>query len=335
MKLGQLRKRIDMEEVKWLVEAVRLKLHLDTGKASMVEYCMDVLGHDPRTAQERVRVAEDLALLPVMRDAIEKGEVTWTSARHLTRVVKPATEAAWVGFAKGKSVAEVKDECRGREEGDLPGAPRDESNKIYTITLELTAEQFASFKAAKEAVLKEAETQLEEGAVLARLAMEFLTPTPAVEGAARTVQHGLIMEHCPDCAKGWEISNGQKVQVDTAAIMRRLCDAKILNGREFEFAALEIPRPIRRKALARDKHRCTVPGCRNHRWVELHHIIPVSELGPHTMENLTTLCWTHHYLHHEGLLLITGRAGIDLKFESVDVIPAWARPKADAILATH
>ena len=45
------------------------------------------------------------------------------------------------------------------------------------------------------------------------------------------------------------------------------------------------------------------------------------------METLTTLCWGHHYAHHRGLLLIKGRAGIDLTFEHVDNTPAWVKRK--------
>ena len=42
---------------------------------------------------------------------------------------------------------------------------------------------------------------------------------------------------------------------------------------------------------------------------------------------LTTLCWAHHNAHHRGLLLIKGRAGIDLTFEQVDNTPAWVKRK--------
>ena len=84
---------------------------------------------------------------------------------------------------------------------------------------------------------------------------------------------------------------------------------------------------MRRAVLARDGRRCTVPGCRNHGWLELHHTDPLSEGGIHSMETLTTLCWAHHYAHHQGLLIITGRAGIDLRFEHVDNTPTWIKRK--------
>lgn len=46
---------------------------------------------------------------------------------------------------------------------------------------------------------------------------------------------------------------------------------------------------------ARDGHCCTVPGCATpYDRVEVHHIRPVSQHGAHRLENMTTLCHTHH-----------------------------------------
>ena len=106
---------------------------------------------------------------------------------------------------------------------------------------------------------------------------------------------------------------------------RRICDPKVVGGAHVGATGMAIPQSLRRAVLARDRHRCTVPGCRAHGWLELHHLTPLSEGGLHLMENLTTLCGAHHLAHHRGLLRITGRAGIDLKFEQVDALPSWMR----------
>lgn len=65
--------------------------------------------------------------------------------------------------------------------------------------------------------------------------------------------------------------------------------------------------PRLRAALhTRDHGRCVVPGCRNFRFVDLHHHQPRAAGGPHTLENVMTLCTQHHRLVHEGVLAIEG-----------------------------
>ena len=59
---------------------------------------------------------------------------------------------------------------------------------------------------------------------------------------------------------------------------------------------------LRRAVLARDDG-CTIDGCTSAYRLEVHHIIPTSQGGNHTPENLTTLCWWHHHVavHRRGM----------------------------------
>ena len=45
---------------------------------------------------------------------------------------------------------------------------------------------------------------------------------------------------------------------------------------------------------------CRFPGCRNHRYVEVHHIEHWSNGGETSIDNLMLLCTKHHTLVHEG-----------------------------------
>ena len=42
------------------------------------------------------------------------------------------------------------------------------------------------------------------------------------------------------------------------------------------------------------------PGCTHHRWVDAHHIHHWAHGGATEIENLASLCQTHHRLVHEG-----------------------------------
>src|ERR1019366_3787152 len=65
-----------------------------------------------------------------------------------------------------------------------------------------------------------------------------------------------------------------------------------------------LPQYLRNRALRRDKGECQkrlLNGtlCSHRNWVEVHHIIPLSEGGTHDLSNLTTLCRAHHQMTHD------------------------------------
>ena len=60
------------------------------------------------------------------------------------------------------------------------------------------------------------------------------------------------------------------------------------------------PRSLRRLVRVRDDGRCQFPGCAERRYTDVHHIVYRADGGPNEATNLTTLCWFHHRLVHEG-----------------------------------
>jgi hypothetical protein len=74
---------------------------------------------------------------------------------------------------------------------------------------------------------------------------------------------------------------------------------------------------LRQIVLARDGHRCTVPGCRNGLFIDLHHLKKLRDGGPNDPENLITLCSSHHRQHHAGYLGIEGTPSTGLIFRTM------------------
>lgn len=59
---------------------------------------------------------------------------------------------------------------------------------------------------------------------------------------------------------------------------------------------------IRKAALARDGHRCQIPGCISEANLTIHHIVPKSDGGSNDISNLVTLCeGCHRDIHRFGL----------------------------------
>jgi hypothetical protein len=70
------------------------------------------------------------------------------------------------------------------------------------------------------------------------------------------------------------------------------------------------------RVFARDRWRCTVPGCSSYRNLHDHHIRYRSAGGSNDEANRTTLCAWHHLRGvHAGRVRLAGRAPEGLRFE--------------------
>jgi hypothetical protein len=98
------RAALDAEEAQLLRDAEELKLWRAFGFGSAIEYMERAMGYAPHTATERLRVARALGELPLIAEALERGELAHSAVRELSRVAVPDTEAAWLEAARGKSL---------------------------------------------------------------------------------------------------------------------------------------------------------------------------------------------------------------------------------------
>ena len=73
--------------------------------------------------------------------------------------------------------------------------------------------------------------------------------------------------------------------------------------------------------MRRDHKRCVVPGCSNHRYLDVHHLDLRSEGGGHDPERLAVLCGAHHRAVHLGLLCIDGASATGFVFRHGDGTP--------------
>ena len=71
------------------------------------------IGLDPGAAREKVRVARALGTLPLLAQALARGELSYAKVRALTRVATPETEARLLGVGRGGTASHVERIVRG------------------------------------------------------------------------------------------------------------------------------------------------------------------------------------------------------------------------------
>ena len=89
-------------------------------------------------------------------------------------------------------------------------------------------------------------------------------------------------------------------------------------NRKTKRALQAIPPSLRREIMRRDGGRCAVPGCRCAVFIDIHHLITVSEGGKHDIDKMILLCGKHHKLVHRGALIIEGSVSSGLRFYHAD-----------------
>src|SRR2546427_12525583 len=85
----------------------------NTGFRSCAAWLSWRVGLDLGAARERVRVARARGMLPLLSQALARGELSYAKVRALTRVATPETEARLLGVGRAGTAAHVERIVRG------------------------------------------------------------------------------------------------------------------------------------------------------------------------------------------------------------------------------
>ena len=308
--------------VLWFAEVQRRGLYRDLGHASLELYATEGLGCSRNRYWQFKRLADDLDRLPVLKDAVSSGQVGWTKAQQVARVAGPETEAMWVDRAMsggrrelevavraalGKTPAKVK---RREAAGQLafaevaPVAPAQVANMPVveastTISLRADGLQLARFEALLEKALKlravPAGTERLEVILAALESLVAAADGAPARASAPTVQ--VIVQQCPDCATAAAVTSRGEKRLAPAQVAALACDA-LVKQPGLPNRAVIAP-SVRAAVLARDRYKCTTPGCGATHFLEVHHVVPRAHGGSNKAENLVTLCGRCHRFAHE------------------------------------
>ncbi len=309
VRLARSKGAYDAEEARWLLEGRRVRVHEPLGYATFLSYLEHVFGYGPRLASERVRVAEAIAALPAMNDALAGGDLCWSAVRELTRVAEPATEAQWIAAARGKSMRDVEDMVSGRKPGDRPGDPADPTLKLHVLRLEISGDALAAFREARKRIELEVGHSLDDDEAVRLLAHHALGG-PGDPGRAA---YQVAVTICEQCGRGTRDGAGRELALEPHEIKAALCDGQHIGHThvdgELATATQTLPPRIRRLVHRRAHGRCEVIGCRSAKFLEIHHIIHRADGGTHDPSQIMLACSAHHRAIHRGALQVSGTAG--------------------------
>jgi len=135
--------------VLWFAEVQRRGLYRQLGHASLQLYATQALGFTGNRYYQFKRLAADLDRLPVLREAVETGEIGWTKALQVARVATAATQAAWVAKAATTGRRELELQVR-QARKRRPVAPAAQLDLSAAAQLEFDADAQLDLGAAEQ-----------------------------------------------------------------------------------------------------------------------------------------------------------------------------------------
>ena len=283
------------------------------------------------TARDHVRMALALDKLPMTRESLAKGEISFSKARAIARVGRPETEPELVELARHTTASQLERIIAGVRRADTAGE-RDGREKIEAVrgvelrfeedgTLiirgRLAPEEGAVFLRALEDARRSVRgTHDDQPAAKERTDALVLMAERSLsaDGRGTAADRTQVVVHVdaavlanPASADGRCEIAGQAGTLSAETARRLACDAGVVtmsHGADGQVQQAgrktRVPSAALRRALAhRDGGRCVFPAC-GRKIVDAHHARHWSEGGPTVLGNCVSLCKVHHVLVHEG-----------------------------------
>ncbi len=296
MKMRELHQRaLDAARRFFLAEAELLELiqridackgFRELGHASLFSYAVGELRLSASTALNLINVARKAVQVPALKTQMEwiekaKSLPTRKLEKEIARVAPGAECPERIRYVSESrmSLNVTLDE---KTMGAIKRVQDLESQKRgRAVTLEETLQVMSAFYVEKNDPVEKAKRAIEKAgsmeAEAERIAVEEERAAAKTEPIAEDVEH-IEAKTGPDYTDvTWHMNP-----------RRRLT-----------------PAAVEHQVALRDVGRCTAVDskgvrCESRRWLQIHHIQPVSLGGRNTAENLTTLCSAHHQMRHGG-----------------------------------
>ena len=273
------------------------------GHTDTVGWARSVLGLEARETKELLRIGRRLPDLPRPKEVFSEGLVGWTHIREAIRVATPETDAAWTERVLEVGARRLEREVAACEPGDLPPEPGDmELPSRVMLRFDVASGDAMVVRKALALLKAQAGDDADEGVLLASLARIALCESHTDEQPMPEERYRVVLQECPTCIHRTHVGQADGVhRIDRAVAEEAACDHEQVDATTGRLT-LSIPPTTRRRVMHRDGYRCTVPGCSNHLWCDVHHVRAREAGGDHADSNLTVSCTSHHRRVHEGRL---------------------------------
>ncbi len=273
-------KRVEADLVDVLQKIDEQKIFRKMGFASLFDYATKGLSLSESVAYGLIAVSRKSREIPELKTAVAQGELSLSQAKRITSVLTKENAPELIEKAKTMSQREIeKVVATLNPKASVGDRTRFISADRIELKTSLREECMRKIRRIQDLESQKTKKACDLEATLEAMADFYLERQDPVMKSERILKK-------PSLRKV-----ERKVECKT-------------EGGAVSPKRLRFTNEIKHRIHQRDQTQCTHVDslgrrCSNKRWVEIHHIIPVSEGGDNSPENLTTLCHAHHRMTHE------------------------------------
>lgn len=288
--VGREHRRIEGLLIKILQKVEAQKIYQVLGYTSLFDYAVRAMGLAESVAYASISVARKARAIPKLKEAIESENLSVAKASRMVSALTIENASHLIAFAKAHStrdleceVAKISPKARTHER------TRAISGELVEVKVFLSKEVFKNLKRAQDLGAQKRSKHLDLAATLELVLEDFVTRNDPIQKAERASARSQVRKQRAQVRE-------KEGQLRTFRVQKR--------------------QPLRaatkQEVTLRDQGRCTFVDqqgrrCSSRRWLEVHHLLKVSQGGTNEPSNLATLCSTHHDLVHQLSLPIDGQ----------------------------
>jgi 5-methylcytosine-specific restriction endonuclease McrA len=246
----------------------------EMGFKSLFEYANRGLGLSESVSYNFMTVARKAKEVPQLEELIQKKEITVSNARTIAPVLNVENQEKWLMAAASLSKRELEKEiAKEFPERQIQERARYVSEKRVELKFGISEELYEELKRVQDLVSTQAKEAADLEKTLRALIELYVEKKDPVEKAKRAEQR--------------ESRSNSRQPVP---------------GQENPNPRF-IPAKLEHAILLRGQGQCTQKRpdgvrCNEKRWLQIHHIQPLSQGGETTFENLRLVCQGHHRVLH-------------------------------------
>ncbi len=296
------------------------------GYNSLFSYCVKALKLSDYQAVTYISVARKAKSLPQLQRAIDAGEVTVSKVSRVVSVMNEGNQKTWLDLVANSTKYEIEREVAKVNPRKLvPEKARFVTDSVLELQLPISEENFKKLKKVQDLMSQGARAHVGLEEVLQKLSDEYLNKKDPERRNKRRDERGDERKDAREEQKGelkqkssqttalqsQELEGTDKIENYTAQetisnlTVALPCPGDDTAGDESEARSKNsrITQSVRDAVLARDKHQCCFKEggirCAETRWLHVHHKHHQQHGGGHQLNNLETLCSSHHRWWHQ------------------------------------
>lgn len=290
-------RKVEAELLEVLQQVDQSRVFLARGYSSLFLYVVKELALSESVAYNLISVARKAREVPELKTEIQNGAITLSNARKIVPVLTKENKTEWLVKASRLSQRLLEKEVvKVRPQEAIPEKATYVTGSRIKLELGLSEKDMLKLRRVQDLLCQSRKRPVSLVEAIVSLTGDYLTKHDPVEMAKRQkVKTGLQkiepkIELPRGAGKDQSEQNPSK-SVETPVSLQ---------------ARAPIPAQILHQVNLRDQRRCTHTDsngetCNQTRWIEIHHVKPVSLGGTNALQNLKTLCSAHHrWIHLHG-----------------------------------